>query len=140
MFLVVIPWKRMSCNIYQLGCFLKWWYPQNTPKLSFLVGKPMVARYHHFRKPPLQFLTQSSALNSFTPDNVTPKKFSKRKPASLPTDIHDQSFSCQFSNTSSIRNSASKMQPAKKNMRVYTPEIYHTKNRIFEHFDTSPNP
>ena len=23
------------------GCFLKWWYPQNTPKWSFLVGKPM---------------------------------------------------------------------------------------------------
>ena len=21
------------------GCFLKWWYPQNTPKWSFLVGK-----------------------------------------------------------------------------------------------------
>ena len=24
------------------GCFLKWWYPQNTPKWSFLVGKPVV--------------------------------------------------------------------------------------------------
>ena len=23
------------------GCFLKWWYPQNIPKWSFLVGKPM---------------------------------------------------------------------------------------------------
>ena len=34
------------------GCFLKWWYPQNTPKWSFLVGKPMVVGYHHFRKPP----------------------------------------------------------------------------------------
>ena len=34
------------------GCFLKWWYPQNTPKSSFLVGKPMVVGYHHFRKPP----------------------------------------------------------------------------------------
>ena len=22
------------------GCFLKWWYPQTTPKWSFLVGKP----------------------------------------------------------------------------------------------------
>ena len=36
------------------GCFLKWWYPQNTPKWSFLVGKPMVVGYHHFRKPPFQ--------------------------------------------------------------------------------------
>ena len=34
------------------GCFLKWWYPQNTPKWSFLVGKPMVVGYHHFRNPP----------------------------------------------------------------------------------------
>ena len=25
---------------------------QNTPKWSFLVGKPMVVGYHHFRKPP----------------------------------------------------------------------------------------
>ena len=33
------------------GCFLKWWYPQNNPKWSFLVGKPMVVGYHHFRKP-----------------------------------------------------------------------------------------
>ena len=35
------------------GCFLKWWYPQNTPKCDqFSVGKPMVVGYHHFRKPP----------------------------------------------------------------------------------------
>ena len=33
-------------------CFLKWWYPQNTPKWSCLVGKPMVVGYHHFLKPP----------------------------------------------------------------------------------------
>ena len=32
--------------------FLKWWYPQNTPKWSFLVGQPVVVGYHHFRKPP----------------------------------------------------------------------------------------
>ena len=39
-------------NMYMLyGCFLKWWYPQNTPKWSFLVGKPMVVGYHHVRKP-----------------------------------------------------------------------------------------
>ena len=41
---------RMRTFIY--GCFLKWWYPQNTPKWSFLVGKPMVVGYHHLRKPP----------------------------------------------------------------------------------------
>ena len=34
-----------------IWCFLKRWYPQNTPKWSFLVGKPMVVGYHHFRKP-----------------------------------------------------------------------------------------
>ena len=37
------------------GCFLKWWYPQNTPKWSFLVGKPMVVGYPHLRKPPYIF-------------------------------------------------------------------------------------
>ena len=45
-----MPWKVVVCSIY--GCFLKWWYPQNTPKWSFLVGKPMVVGYHHFRKHP----------------------------------------------------------------------------------------
>ena len=34
------------------GCFLKWWYPQNTSKWSFLVGKTMVVGYQHFRIPP----------------------------------------------------------------------------------------
>ena len=36
------------------GCFLKWWYPQNTTKSSFLVGKPIVVGYHHFRKHPFR--------------------------------------------------------------------------------------
>ena len=27
--------------MYPSGCFLKWWYPQNTLKWSLLVGKPM---------------------------------------------------------------------------------------------------
>ena len=35
------------------ACFLKWWYPQNTPKWSFWVGIPMVVGYHHFRNPPI---------------------------------------------------------------------------------------
>ena len=34
------------------GCFLKWWYPQNTPKWSFSVGKPMVVGYPYFWKHP----------------------------------------------------------------------------------------
>ena len=34
------------------GCLLKWWYPKNTPRWSFLVGKPMVVGYQHFRTPP----------------------------------------------------------------------------------------
>ena len=41
------------------GCFLKGWYPQNTPKW----GKPMVVGYHHFRKPPSGgFFLQTSVL------------------------------------------------------------------------------
>ena len=42
-------WEEILYHWY--GCFLKLWYPQNTPKWSFLVGKPMVVGYHHFRKP-----------------------------------------------------------------------------------------
>ena len=42
--------KSPFYSIY--GGFLKCWYPQNTPKWSFLVGKPMVVGYHHFRKHP----------------------------------------------------------------------------------------
>ena len=38
--------------LYTNGGFLKWWYPKDTPKWSFLVGKPMVVGYHCFRKPP----------------------------------------------------------------------------------------
>ena len=46
-------WCKMGSYHLQLyGCFLKWWYHQNTPKWSFLVGNPMVVWYHHFRKPP----------------------------------------------------------------------------------------
>ena len=47
------------------GGFLKWWYPQNTPKWSFLdifSRKTLVVGYHHFRKPPycsLDFLCHS---------------------------------------------------------------------------------
>ena len=40
------------------GCFRKWWYPQNTPKWPFLVGKPMVVGYHHFRKHPYISVTK----------------------------------------------------------------------------------
>ena len=43
-------------------CFLKWWYPQNNPKWSFLVGKPMVVGYHHFSKPPYCVVNDSVGL------------------------------------------------------------------------------
>ena len=54
-------WDKCSSQLF--GCFLKWWYPQNAPKWSFLVGKTMVVGYHHFRKPPfvrLSYLQQLS--------------------------------------------------------------------------------
>ena len=51
-----IPWMLSRWNRMvqrnRFGRFLKWWYPQNTPKWSFLVRKPMVVGYHHFRKHP----------------------------------------------------------------------------------------
>ena len=45
-------WSNSDEHIFSDGCFLKWWYPQNTPKWSFLVGKPRFVGYHHFRKHP----------------------------------------------------------------------------------------
>ena len=45
------------------GCFLKWWYLQNTPKWSFFVGKPIVVGYHHFRKPPSLILCCQGKFN-----------------------------------------------------------------------------
>ena len=54
--MVVLESLKPSCWIWKLegifGGFLKWWYHQNTTKWSFLVGKPMVVGYQHFRKPP----------------------------------------------------------------------------------------
>ena len=44
----------MSCStpkVY-MAVSLNGGTPQNTPKWSFLVGKPMVVGYHHFRNPP----------------------------------------------------------------------------------------
>ena len=49
---IVYPRNTYIYRLCIYGCFLKWWYPQNTPKWTFLVGKPMVVGYHHFRKPP----------------------------------------------------------------------------------------
>ena len=49
------------------GCSLKWWYPQNTPKWSFLVGKLMVVgETHHFRKHP----KLSSATKNWTKNGL----------------------------------------------------------------------
>ena len=57
---------ELGVSIY--GCFLKWWYPQNTPKWSFLVGKPMVVGYHHFRKPPYVTVTSHEMFFGWDPD------------------------------------------------------------------------
>ena len=47
-----LGFQKVVLYISWYGCFLKWWYHQNTPKWCFFVGKPMVVGYHHFRKPP----------------------------------------------------------------------------------------
>ena len=55
---VVYIWRskylfsRYSGRLGSIWGFLKWWYPQNTPKWSFLVENPMIVGYHHFGKPP----------------------------------------------------------------------------------------
>ena len=53
------------CN----GCFRKWWYPLNTPKWSFLVGKPLVVGYQPFRNPSYKYpYFKKKRLLSFNPD------------------------------------------------------------------------
>ena len=49
--------RQISTLPPSIGCFRKWWYPQNTPKWSFLGGKPMVVGYHHFWKHPISGVT-----------------------------------------------------------------------------------
>ena len=43
-----------------MGVSLNGGTPQNTPKWSFLVGKPMVVGYHHFRKHPYNWRVSCS--------------------------------------------------------------------------------
>ena len=46
-------WDGSTVILKKYGCFRKWWYPQNTSKWSFLVGKPMVVgETHHCRVHP----------------------------------------------------------------------------------------
>ena len=68
------------------GSFLKLWYPQNTPKWEFLVGKPLVVGYHHFRKPPylshcLFIFQQMRKTYTYSPPNPPPAQ------VNLPTKI-----------------------------------------------------
>ena len=50
-------------------CFLKWWYPQNTSKWPFLVGKPMVVgETHHLGNPHIILDEPISCHSSFTKD------------------------------------------------------------------------
>jgi len=55
--------RYIILDIY--GCFLNW-YLQNTPNWSFLVGKPIVVGYHHFRKPPYNSETHISVASSLS--------------------------------------------------------------------------
>ena len=57
--------QRVPGPVY--GCFLKRWYAQNTPKWSFLVGKPMVVGYHHFRKPHIYIYTYYVIFTKYMP-------------------------------------------------------------------------
>ena len=76
---VHLPWvgmnikKSLSCQKPSYGllpfrCFLKWWYPQNTPKWSFLVGKPekllgkptILGNHHIFVSHPIWFCPSAS--------------------------------------------------------------------------------
>ena len=82
------------------GCFLKWWYPQNTPKWSLLVGKPMVVGYHHFRKPPINGVYFTISLIGFLGKPQNNQGFCTQKPRSdgrgFPTVIQRSNSLCLF--------------------------------------------
>ena len=45
--------QKYWLEFFPIWVLPSWWYPQSTPKWSFLVGKPMVVgETHHFRKSP----------------------------------------------------------------------------------------
>ena len=62
---ITINYWRNQESSEPIGCFHKWWYPQNTPKWSFLVGKPMVVGYHHFRNPRMILIITTKQLHGF---------------------------------------------------------------------------
>ena len=68
---ILVPGSAYVFDFY--GCFLKWWYPQNTPKWSFLVGKPMVVGHHHLGNPhiPKQQRSGGSRFEWTTPKGLT---------------------------------------------------------------------
>ena len=75
--------------IYIYGCFLKWWYPQNTPKWSFLVGKPngcWVPPYFYTYFPCYLGLPVSASCLI----HVHPSKLSKPSMAGVAGYIHGQ--------------------------------------------------
>ena len=69
------------------GGFLKWWYPQNTPKWSFLVGKPLVVGYHHFRKPLHVFLVSSIIQPKWSLTKFTTPSFLGQGPQFSPVGV-----------------------------------------------------
>ena len=93
----------MHCqHTFSRGCFLKWRYPQNTAKWSFLVGKPMVVGYHLFRKPPYKYpsdLVSYEKPEGYLLSTLTPTLFHKtRVPAwcSCTADFYeDQCWTCR---------------------------------------------
>ena len=79
--------------VYIYGCFLKWWYPPNTPKWSSLVGKPMVVGYHHFRNPLVVWWCLMIHFEFLAISNVGNDFASPKKPPSV-GNIGGQQLSC----------------------------------------------
>ena len=62
-----LPWQfvRLQEGGPLYGCFPKWWwYPQNTPKWSFLVGKPTVVGYDHLRNLHMYAAEEAASMRS----------------------------------------------------------------------------
>ena len=64
--------KRCKIERAIFVCFLKWWYPQNTPKWSFLLGKHPIRCWGNppFRETPIQRLMATHHMHRSTQSSL----------------------------------------------------------------------
>ena len=94
--------KGKAIQFYHLGVSLNGGTPKNTPKWSFLVEKPMVVGYQHFRNPPIYTLLGE------TTDTPTTQWD--------PSGTHSNDISWAFFSKKKTQHTRHKQHPPQKNI------------------------